>query len=128
MRFLALLAVLSLCLCGCVSETERYVWNRAHPHLCPNARALTEGDLDEIARVVAHATPQTIMATSASRSLQKLDITTCYRGATEQDNPDRNIFGFCMLDRVGRTWRVTQVGTDLDPALAFAMACDPPRD
>jgi hypothetical protein len=128
MRDLALVAVLSVSVCGCVSEAERYAWNRTHPHLCFNARALTEADIDEVARVVAHATPQTIMAISASRSLQKLDVTACYRGATKQDSPTRNVFGYCMLERAGSTWKVVKVSTDLDPALAFAMACDRPAD
>src|SRR5437868_14457380 len=103
---LVLLIALSICACGCASEAQRYTWNRTHPHLCPNARGLTDRDIDEIARVMAHATPQIIMAISAPRhSLQKLQITTCYPGATERENPDRGLFGHCTLAQAGGPWK-----------------------
>lgn len=112
---------------GCASEAERYSWNREHPNLCPNARWLTAKDIDEIARVLSRATPQTIMAISSNSSHRKLDVTTCYHGALQQDPPQRGSFGFCTLDKVGDGWKATYIGTDLDPVLALGMACVPPR-
>ena len=64
-----MLLALSACVCGCASEVERYQWNLTHAHICPKARALTHSDLDQIARVVAHATPQVILAISPIRAL-----------------------------------------------------------
>jgi hypothetical protein len=124
-----LLAVaLPFLLISCASEADRYAWNRTHPHLCPNARWLTANDIDQIAHILARATPQTIMAISAAdRPHRKLHVTTCYRGALEQESPDRNVFGFCTLERDKDTWKVTYVGTDLSPSLAFALACDESR-
>jgi len=127
MQRLSLAVAIGLLLAGCASEPDRYSWNRAHPSLCPNARWLTEKDIDQIARVLARATPQTIMRISSDSSHRKLEVTTCYHGALQQNPPQRGSFGLCTLEKVGDSWKPTYVGTHLDPVLAFAMACVPPR-
>ena len=119
MTRVATLIALTACVYGCASETERYQWNVAHAYVCPKARFLTREDVDVISRVVAHATPQVIMAIRGSRT--KLDITTSYRGVTGSDN--RDVFGFCTLEKINGSWKVTYVATDLDPALAYMTAC-----
>ena len=128
MRALVLVALTALAMCGCASEAERYAWNRAHLHVCSNARQLTPAQIDQIARLVAHATRQNAIAISTlppDHSLRRLDVTTAFRGALTEDNPDRDMFGFCMLERAGETWKVTEVATDLDPVLAYGACAGP---
>jgi hypothetical protein len=113
---------LAMLLCACASEAERYQWNLAHAYVCPKARFLTRADLDEISRVIAHATPQVIMTIESLRgSHTKLDVTTSYRGA--EFSEERNAYGFCIVEKVNGTWNLTQRYTDLDPALAHMTAC-----
>jgi hypothetical protein len=120
-RFAAPIA-LAIFLCACASEAERYKWNLTHAYVCPKVRFLTRADVDEISRLVAHATPQVIMAINSVRgSRTKLDVTTSYRGVTWSES--RDVFGFCTVEKSGHEWKVTFVATDLDPALAYATAC-----
>jgi len=114
--------VLAMILCACASEGERYQWNLTHAYVCPKARFLTRADVDQISRVVAHATPQVIMTINSLRgSRTKLDVTTSYRGA--ESNDSRDVHGFCIVENVNGSWKVTERYTDLDPALAQMTAC-----
>ena len=123
-RVVAVVALMLLISACAMTEAERYTWNRSHPRLCPNARWLSDREIDEIARAVAHATPQTIMAISSpKRSRRELSVTTCYSFVPEVESPNRNLFGFCTLEKTGNTWRVTYVAKDLSPSIAIALAC-----
>jgi hypothetical protein len=122
-RFAAIIAFAS-CLCGCATEAERYEWNLTHIFVCPRARWLTHSDLDQIARVIAHATPQvavTIGPPANDDSRRILLVDTVYRGADYSE--DRNSYGWCKLEKSGSTWRVVERYTEGDPALTHVSRC-----
>jgi hypothetical protein len=110
---------------GCtLTEPERYQYNLTHAQLCPDARWLSKKDLDEISRLIAHVTPQTIWVISCrDRVRQELFVTTCIYYVDKVDAPDRNLFGFCELKKEGGAWRITYVAKDLSPALAVGFPC-----
>jgi hypothetical protein len=124
MRRLAAIIPLALFLSGCATEAERYQWNVTHMFVCPRARWLTHSDLDQIARAVAHATPQvaaavTTPANDISRRVVLVD--TLYRGTEESQ--DRYSYGWCELQKSGDDWRVVKVYTDTSPSLWYASRC-----
>src|SRR5437773_2314475 len=91
MQRLSVAITLGLLVAGCASEAERYQWNRAHVFICPSARRLTQAELDEIARLVAHATSlvaSRITTPAYDRSLRKIIVYTLARGAEGSQNPD----------------------------------------
>jgi hypothetical protein len=109
-------------LAGCVSEAERYAWNVANVRVCENARKLTHSQVTEIARVVAHASRQnaiTIRTLPPDYSLRKVLVGTAFPVALRVENPDRNSFGFCILEPAGSSWKITELYTNVDPMLAF---------
>src|SRR5436190_22665772 len=58
-----------LCVCGCATETEdaRYQSNKTYVFLSPRAKAvLSTTDVDQISRLVAHATRKKLYAISAA--------------------------------------------------------------
>jgi hypothetical protein len=114
----------ALALAGCASEAERYAWNIADVRVCENARKLTRSQVAEIARVVAHATRQnaiTIRTVPPDYSVRKVLVGTAFPVALKVENPDRNLFGFCILEPAGNSWKVTELYTDVDPMLAFTQ-------
>jgi hypothetical protein len=105
-------------------EPERYQYNLSHAQLCPDAQWLSKKDVDEVSRLVAHATYQTIWAISCrDRARRELSVTTCVPGIEKIENPDRTLFGFCKLRKEGGAWRITYVAKDLSPSLAVMLSC-----
>jgi hypothetical protein len=107
---------------GCASEAERYAWNVAHVRICGDASKLSRQDVAEIARLVAHVTRQnaiTIRTAAPEHSLRKLVVGTAFPVAFKVDNPNRTLFGFCVVERIGQSWKATAVYTDVDPLLTF---------
>jgi hypothetical protein len=124
MQRLGLAITLGLLVAGCASEAERCQWNLAHVFVCPRARWLTHPELDQIARAVAHASPQVaavVMPPANDDSRRILLVDTVYRGAEQSE--DRNNYGWCKLERSGGTWRVVECYTDSDPGLWHMSHC-----
>ena len=123
MRVVALFALASFAV-GCASEADRYQWNRAHVFICPSARRLTQPDLDEIARLVAHATSlvaSRITTPAYDRSLRQIIVYTVARGAEGVQDPDS--YGAVDLEHDSTGWRVTETSTGVSPSLWGALGC-----
>jgi hypothetical protein len=124
MRVVVLLTLVSFT-AGCASETDRYQWNRARVFICPSARRLARSDLDEIARLVAHATSlaaSRITTPVYDRSLRKIIAYTVARGAEGSQNAD--LYGAANLQRDSSGWHVSEAVTGVSPSLWGAMGCD----
>jgi hypothetical protein len=122
-RFTAIIP-LALCLSGCATEVDRYQWNLTHAFVCPKARVLSHSDLDQIARVLARATPQVavqIGPPAGADPRQKLFVLTAYRGAEQSE--DRYSYGACELTKQSDGWHVTYRATDCSPSLWHVMGC-----
>jgi len=116
----------SLCVVGCVSEAERYERNRTHVFVCPRARRLTQSDLDQISRLVAHSTSLLavlITPPAGDNSLNKLLVSTRAWGAENSDNSD--CYGSCTVLRDGSRWRLTECVTGVSPSLWQGLGCMP---
>jgi hypothetical protein len=112
MRSIGLL-ISALALSACVSESEVYQRNLQPAYLSPLARRLPKSELEQIARVMAHITRQSIVGICGPRNPKyfgQLMVYTAYPGATE-----RGGFGLFSLEKKGSEWRVVEGGTDLDP-------------
>jgi len=123
-RVVALIALATFAV-GCASEADRYQWNRAHVFLCPSARRLTQSDLDEIARLVAHATSlvaSRITTPAYDRSLRKIIVYTVARGAEGTQNAD--LYGAVDLQHDSGGWHVTEAVTGVSPGLWGALGCE----
>lgn len=115
---------LSTLLFGCATEADRYQWNLNHAFVCPKARVLSRSDLDQIAHLLARATPQVavqIGPPAGADSRQKLFVLTAYRGAEQSE--DRYSYGACELTKQSDGWHVTYVATDCSSSLWHMMGC-----
>ena len=110
---------------GCVSEAERYQRNKIGVHLSPRARhLLSQSDLDEIARVVAHGTDKRIIAISMNTKRDPrgiLDITVGVPGGSQPSD-----FGIYIVDRRGGAWQITAKYDGLSTSLVGLGFDDPP--
>jgi hypothetical protein len=50
-------------------------------------------------------------------------ITTAFPGAYENQYADRNQFGWCVVEKTGDRWQVTERHTDLEPVMVWGGAC-----
>ena len=122
-RLLAVVA-LSTLLCGCATEEDRHQWNLTHAFICPKARGLSRSDLDQIARALAHATPQVayqIGPPAGADPMRELFVLTAYRGAEESES--RDSFGACQLRKESDGWQVVHCDTNLSSSLWHVMGC-----
>jgi hypothetical protein len=118
------LVIFATLLISCASEQDRYQWNRAHAFVCPKARVLSDGELDQIAHVLAQATPQVavqIGPPAGADPRRELFVLTAYRGGERSE--DRNSYGACTLKKQSNGWRVTYLATDCSPSLWHVMGC-----
>jgi hypothetical protein len=126
MRALSGLGVVTLStfLFGCATEVDRYQWNLTHAFVCPKARVVSRSELDQIAHLLAHATPQMavqIGPPAGADPRQKLFVLTAYRGAEQSE--DRYSYGACELKKESDGWHVVDCSTDLSPSLWHMMGC-----
>src|SRR3954470_24040413 len=110
------LVVLSACIVGCMSYSQRYDWDRNHVVVCPRARGLTPADLDQIARLVARATPFKVAYFMSQPvdddSLREIWVDIGIPGRVG-DCADRACYGYCVLRKDGREWRLVKYADDV---------------
>jgi hypothetical protein len=113
--------VLSLAFSACVSESDLYQRNLTPPRMSAYVRALPQADREQIARVMARRTSQSIVCICEAKRPEhawEIYAYTAYPGAHE-----RGGFGSFTLKKIDSTWQVIEGGTDLDPIMV-CMSCN----
>ena len=120
MRTLFLLIAIGT-LCACVSESSVYQRNLNPPRMTAFVRSLPQAEREQIARVMADRTSQTIVCICEAKRKEyagRLYVYTAYPGAHE-----RGGFGTFTLKKIGGSWQVIEGGTDLDPIM-LCLSCN----
>jgi len=117
LRVVVMLA-LSISMAACMTELDRYQWNRNQARVCPDARGLADSDLDQIARVVAHAVPTMvaywITLPARDHSLRAVLVDVAVPGRAGEC-PDRECYGWCELAKEQGSWRLVKYHKTTDP-------------
>ena len=105
---------------GCMSEADRYQWNRTQAHICPSARGLSDSDLDQIAGIVAHAAPLMvaywIKASGDHKSLRAVTVDVAMPGRAGTCD-DHRCYGWCELIKEKGGWRLLKYYDAVSPSL-----------
>jgi hypothetical protein len=112
--------IASLAVSACVSQSDVYQRNLAPPRISAYVRALPQADREQIARVMARRTSQSIVCICEAKRPEhsgELYVYTAYPDAHE-----RGGFGSFTLKKIAGSWQITQGGTDLDPIMV-CMSC-----
>jgi hypothetical protein len=116
-----------LCVCGCATESEeaRYQSNKTYVFLSPRAKAvLSTKDVDQISRVVAHATRKKLYAISAASRRFHPGGFRAIVATPGAISPDQ--CGSFTIIRDHGEWRVVERFDALSPVLVGLASQDAP--
>jgi hypothetical protein len=126
----AIYAVIAVVLIsGCASESvdQRYQENKAHARLSPRARErLRDTDVDEIARLIANSTRKKIIGICTVARDQHPNAFLVTIGIPWRDEPYS--YGFYLVARDHRAWRIIERHEILSPSLAWGLAASDPDE
>jgi hypothetical protein len=117
MKHYAVLAALALS--ACVSESAVYQRNVQPSYLSPQAKRLSAAERDQIARLLAHRTRQSIIGMCFARNPKyrgQLSVYTAY-----PDAKTRGDYGTFTLAKTSGQWHIIDAGEDLDPWMIVTM-------
>jgi len=116
-RISALLTLVAVVVAGCAED--RYRWNLAHAYVTPWTH-LSQSDLEQIVRLVSHATPQPIRGITTYRKRgdqNKIHVITAYA--------DNSIADHCTgfeVEKIGGKWRITFQGSSSDTVAGLVLS------
>jgi hypothetical protein len=120
MRVVCILACLAP-LSGCVSESAVYEGNLHPAYLSPVGRRLSKTELEQIARLLADRTRQSIIGiTGVPKQPAQLFVYTEFPGSSE-----RGGFGLFTLEKNGGEWHIIEGGEDAEPFTQQLMGLGP---
>ena len=126
-----LLAIALVIFPGCASEEQRYQANKTEAILSPRAKvALSPADIDQIARLVAHASRKRILGISAA---SKRMYPNSYRNTWDLTvglpwSEQGWDYGVYTVARDGGGWRFIRRGESLSLSLVGMSMQDPPDE
>jgi len=114
--------------CGCASEQQRYEENKRGAHLSARAkRALSPKDLDEIYRLIAHATTKRVICLSAASPRTHANAFRVVVGALWESSEFRSRHGLYYVGKDSHRWRILEGGDGLSSMLVGIACEDPPK-
>ena len=117
-------------ICGCSTEEQRYLKNKAGAHLSPRSKAaLSAKDVDEICRLIAHETRKLVICVSMESSRMfpnTFEVVVAYswrENFNAGEFPSQ--FGSYQVRREKQGWRILE-GGDCTGALIGIRCEDKP--
>jgi hypothetical protein len=122
--------LVAACMCGCASEEQRYHANRIDLHVSSRTKALLSAtDIDEIARLMAHASRMQMICISTTSPRIHPNAFEVVTGYSWGENPSefQSQFGLYYVRRDQGTWHILEGGPGLSGVLVGLACEDPPK-